>query len=118
MTTPSPLHVALTGCCPRCGKGALFNGFMTIAASCSECKLSLSAQDSGDGPVFFALVLVGFLSIGMAGYVELRYAPAWWVHAAIFIPLTCVLVLLTMRFFKAWLIALQFKHRPDTFKNL
>lgn len=116
--TPSPTHVALKGCCPRCGKGKLFKSFLTFADHCNSCQLSFKTQDSGDGPVFFALVIVGFLSIGLSGWVELRYAPSWWVHIAIFLPVTCVLVLLTMRFFKAWLIALQFHHRPDTFTEL
>jgi uncharacterized protein (DUF983 family) len=115
MNTPSPLSVALKGRCPRCGKGKLFEGFLNIAETCSACQLSFATQDSGDGPVFFALIIVGFISVGIAGYIELRYSPEWWVHIVTFIPITCILVLITMRFFKAWLIALQFKHRPDTF---
>ncbi len=111
----SPVMAALKGRCPRCGKGKLFRGVMTIVDGCAACKLSLKTQDSGDGPVFFGLIIAGFLSIGFEGYIELRYAPEWWVHALVFIPFTLLLVFVTMRFFKAWLIALQFKHRPDTF---
>jgi uncharacterized protein (DUF983 family) len=118
MSNPSPLSTALKGRCPRCGKGKLFSGWLTIAQKCNHCNLSLKAQDSGDGPVFFGLIIVGFLSIGFSGYIELKYEPVWWVHLLIFIPVTCILVLLTMRFFKAWLIALQLKVRPDTFSDL
>lgn len=115
---PTVLTAALSGHCPRCGKGKLFSHFLTIANSCQHCGLSFQMQDSGDGPVFFALIIVGFLSVGMAGYVELRFEPPWWVHVATFVPITSLLILGTMRFFKAWLIALQFRHRPDTFKDL
>lgn len=118
MNSPTPLQVALKGVCPRCGKGKLFRGLMTIVEKCASCGLSFKAQDSGDGPVFFALIIVGFISVGFAGFIELRYAPPWWVHVATFLPFTCVLVLFTMRFFKAWLIALQLRHRPDTFTDL
>ena len=114
----SPIQIALRGTCPRCGNGRLFKSFLTIADGCSQCRLSYKTQDSGDGPVFFALVIVGFLSVGISGYIELKYEPEWWVHIVTFVPITCALVLLTMRFFKAWLIALQFRHRPDTFSDL
>lgn len=114
-TMPTPLQVALKGLCPRCGKGKLFSTFLKIGDKCTECNLSYKTQDAGDGPVFFVLILVGFLSVGISGYIELKYQPEWWVHIATFVPITCSLVVLTTRFFKAWLIALQFRHRPDTF---
>lgn len=115
MASPSPLQVAVKGICPRCGKGKMFSGLLTFAHHCSECKLPIAAQDSGDGPVFFAITVVGFLAVGIAGYIEIRYEPEWWVHMVTFVPMTCLMVLASMRFFKAWLIALQFRHRPDTF---
>lgn len=115
---PRPLQTAFKGVCPRCGKAKLFSSFLKFADKCTACGLSYKTQDSGDGPVFFALVIVGFLSVGISGYIELKYEPEWWVHIVTFIPVTCALVLLTMRFFKAWLIALQFRHRPDTFSDL
>jgi len=88
---------------------------MDIVPQCVECKLSLAAQDSGDGPVFFALVIVGFLAVGLAAVTELRYSPPLWVHAALWIPFTIVACIVCMRFFKAWLIAIQYKNRPETF---
>ncbi len=112
---PTPIQVAVKGICPRCGKGRLFSSILSFASHCSECKLPIAAQDCGDGPVFFAITIVGFLAVGIAGYIELRYEPAWWVHVVTFVPMTCLMVLFCMRFFKAWLIALQFRHRPDTF---
>jgi uncharacterized protein (DUF983 family) len=45
---PSPLTAGLLGRCPRCGKGRIFTGVMTIVPACPVCKLSLAAQDSGD----------------------------------------------------------------------
>lgn len=114
---PSPLRVALKGTCPRCGKGKLFHGFMRFVSTCSDCGLPIAAQDSGDGPVFFAITFVGFLSVGLSGYIELAYEPAWWVHVVTFVPVTCLMVLASMRFFKAWLIALQYRHKPETFTD-
>ncbi len=113
---PSPFLCGIRGLCPRCGKGKLFAGLLTIVPNCPLCGLSLAKQDSGDGPVFFVLVIVGFLSVGLASFVEIAYAPPLWVHALLWIPFTLVASVVFMRFFKALLIALQFKHNPDGFQ--
>lgn len=96
----------------------MFSGLLRLAQHCPSCKLSFNAQDTGDGPVFFALIIVGFISVGIAGYIELRYEPAWWVHVVTFVPITLLLTCVVMRFFKAWLIALQYQHRRDTFTDI
>jgi uncharacterized protein (DUF983 family) len=77
--------------------------------------LPLAAQDSGDGPMFFALVIVGFLAVGCAAVTELHYQPPLWVHAVLWIPFTIAACIVCMRFFKAWLIAMQYKNRPESF---
>jgi uncharacterized protein (DUF983 family) len=115
MPNPSPFLCGLLGRCPRCGKGRLFSGLMTIVPACPRCGLSMATQDSGDGPMFFALVIVGFLAVGGAAIVELRYTPPLWLHAVVWIPFTFFTTVAVMRFFKAWLIALQYKNRPGTF---
>ena len=113
--TPSPLIAALLARCPRCGTGKLFRGLMTVAPQCPACSLPLSAQDSGDGPMFFVLVIAGFLTVGLAAWVEIRYAPPLWLHALLWVPFTFIACIALLRFFKAWLIALQFRHHPETF---
>jgi len=90
---------------------------MDILPNCPACGLSLGAQDSGDGPVFFALVIVGFLIVGIAALVEIKYAPPYWLQAVIYVPLTVIASIVCMRFFKAWLIAIQYKYNPDNFKD-
>jgi uncharacterized protein (DUF983 family) len=36
----------------------LFEGFLTVRARCPACGTDLSAQDSGDGPVAFIVLIV------------------------------------------------------------
>ena len=89
---------------------------MTIVPACGRmCGLSLAGQDSGDGPVFFALVIVGFLAVGLAAFTEMRYSPPLWVHAVLWIPFTIIACIVCMRFFKAWLVAMQYKNNPENF---
>ena len=45
----SPLKTGFTGKCPRCGRGKLFDGYLTVAKSCGNCGLSFEFADGGDG---------------------------------------------------------------------
>ncbi len=35
--------------CPRCGKGKLYDGFLTLRARCESCGLDYAFIDAGDG---------------------------------------------------------------------
>jgi uncharacterized protein (DUF983 family) len=93
----------------------LFEGFLTVRARCPACGTDLSAQDSGDGPVAFIVLIVGGIVVALALLTEVRYQPPVWLHLLLWLPLTVVLVLALMRPFKAILIALQYRHRRDDF---
>ena len=112
---PSPLAAGLGGHCPRCGQGRLFRGFLNVAPRCEACGLDLSAQDSGDGPAAFIILIVGFVIVGAALVVEIRYAWPIWLHLLVWLPLTVLGCLALMRPFKGILIALQYRHRRHEF---
>lgn len=96
--------------CPACGKGKLFGGVLEIRERCDVCHLSLKEHEKGDGPAFFAIVAVGGIVTALAGYVEYRFEPPYWVHAVLWPPLILLLSFYSLRFFKAALIATQYKH--------
>jgi uncharacterized protein (DUF983 family) len=112
---PSPLAAGLQARCPACGKGRLFEGFLTVRRRCDVCGADLSGQDSGDGPVAFIVLIVGTIVVFGALFAELAWAWPIWLHMLIWLPLTVVLVLAIMRPAKALLIALQYRHRRDDF---
>jgi uncharacterized protein (DUF983 family) len=93
----------------------LFEGFLTVRSRCPACNTDLSAQDSGDGPVAFIILIVGAVVVTFALLVEISYSPPVWLHLLLWLPLTMALVLALMRPFKAGLIALQYKHRRHDF---
>lgn len=95
--------------CPQCGEGKLLLGILGFQDSCTHCALSFKFQDSGDGPTFFAIMIVGILVMSGAGIVEYHYAPPMWLHAVIWIPLTVLLCIAVLRAFKAGLIFLEFR---------
>ena len=97
--------------CPRCGRGKLFAGFLTLRPRCENCGLDYAFIDTGDGPAVFIIMLAGAIVVACALIVEVKYQPPFWVHAALWLPLILVTTLLPLRSMKSLLIALQFHHK-------
>jgi uncharacterized protein (DUF983 family) len=108
-----PIMLGLRGRCPRCGRGRLFDGFLTLRPRCDRCGLDYSFADSADGPAFFVMFLSGFIVAGAALVVEMVYAPPYWVHALLWAPLILLTTLLPLRPIKGLLIALQYHHKAE-----
>jgi uncharacterized protein (DUF983 family) len=106
-----PVAYGLLCRCPRCGRGKLFQGFLTLRPGCEACGLDFSFVDSADGPAFFVMFVSGFLVVFAALTVEVLYAPPYWVHAVLWVPLILITTLLPLRPVKGLLIALQFHHK-------
>ena len=115
VSAASPFAIGLAGRCPPFGQGRLFQGFLTVAPACGHCGLDLSAQDSGDGPVAFIVLVVGFVVVIAALLVEVRYGLPVWLHLLVWLPLSVMLCLVLMRPLKGLLIALQYRHRRHEF---
>lgn len=116
MTTqsePSSLSTALTCRCPRCGKSPLFQQLLNLRPSCGACGLDYTFIDTGDGPAVFVIFILGALIMGGALYVEFGYAPPVWVHVVLWGLLTPLLAIFLLRFMKALLIVLQYKHKAE-----
>src|SRR5581483_7315103 len=93
--------------CPRCGKGKLFKGFVTLRPRCEVCGLDYSFADSGDGPAVFIMFFAGAIVVGAALITEALYHPPYWVHAALWLPLILIVTLGPLRPMKGLMIALQ-----------
>lgn len=109
----SPYSAGIRAHCPRCGQGTLFDGYLKVAKRCPVCKLDYGFADSGDGPAIFIMLIVGFIVVGGALAVEILFRPSYWVHAALWVPLTAVLCLALLHPFKGVLIALQYHHKAE-----
>lgn len=109
----SAWSTGLSGRCPRCGEGHLFKGFLDIAPRCESCGLDLSFADAGDGPAIFVMMFAGFIIVGAALFVELRYEPPWWVHVIVLLPLTLFVCLGMLRPLKGVLVALQYRNKAE-----
>ena len=108
---PSPYATGVSGRCPRCGGGKLFDGFLELAPRCEACGLDYGFADAGDGPAVIVTLLAGFIVVGAALVVEVKYEPPMWLHLAIFLPLTLVVCLGLLRPLKGVLVALQYRNK-------
>lgn len=106
-----PVKAGLSGRCPRCGEGRLFEGFLGVGERCGNCRLDYSFADAGDGPAVFVILIIGFVVVGLALWMEVSYTPPLWLHFMLWIPLTLVLSLVTLRALKGLLIVLQYRNK-------
>jgi uncharacterized protein (DUF983 family) len=109
----STIWAGITGRCPSCNRGKLFAGYLALAPKCESCGLDYGFADAGDGPAVFVILVTGFIVTGLALVIEIRYAPPYWLHAALWVPLAILIPLILLRSFKGVLIALQFRHKAE-----
>jgi uncharacterized protein (DUF983 family) len=105
----SPLKTGLTAKCPRCGRGKFFDGYLTVAKSCHSCGLDYSFADAGDGAAWFVMLIACVVGVGSILGIEVAYAPVWWVHVMIAIPVLIIAPIILLRPMKAMLLAQQWR---------
>lgn len=106
-----PIAAGLKGRCPRCGEGALFSGLLSVKPRCGVCRLDNSFADAGDGPAVFVILIIGFVVVGLALWMEVSYGPPLWLHLILWIPLAIGLCLMALRLIKGVLITLQYRNK-------
>lgn len=114
MPDPDILGVGWKCLCPRCKKASLYEpGFtLSVREKCPECGLNFSKSDSADGPAVFLIFILGFLLVPIALWVEYSFHWPVWLHAIVWGILALTMTVGSLRPLKAYIIALQFKHRP------
>lgn len=110
-TLPNPALTGLAGHCPRCGKGHLFTGYLTLRPSCEVCGLDYTFADTGDGPAFFVMSIVGIVVVALALWVEFAFEPPIWLHIVMWFSLSVILSIALVRPLKGLMVALQYHHK-------
>ena len=109
----SPILTGLPGLCPRCGKGHVFQGYLKVRPKCEVCGLDLAFADTGDGPAFFVMSIVGIVVVALALWAEFAYEPPIWVHLVVWTALSIILSLVLVRPLKGVLVNLQYHHKAE-----
>ncbi|WP_442000101.1 DUF983 domain-containing protein [Microvirga sp. 2TAF3] len=101
------------GRCPRCGKGHLFQGYLTLRPSCEVCDLDYAFADTGDGPAFFVMSIVGIVVVALALWAEFTFEPPLWLHIVMWFALSVILSVALVRPLKGVMVALQYHHKAE-----
>ena len=109
----SPAVTGLSAICPRCGKGRLFRAGLVVRDRCDACGLDFKFIDTGDGPAVFAIFLLGVLGLGGAMIAEFKFGAPVWLHVVLWGLLLPLAAFFMLRWLKATLIALQYRHKAE-----
>lgn len=106
---PPPVTAVLKGLCPRCGAPGLFKNWLGFSDRCLVCGLDYSAFNVGDGPAAILTLLLGALIVGVAIAIQLGYGPPIWLQMIVWLPVTVVGVVGSLRIAKAALLGSEYR---------
>lgn len=101
--------------CPNCGKGRMFRAFLKVADRCAACGEDLHHHRADDAPAYFVILIVGHVVVPMSLAVETAFAPSYWIHLALWLPLTLALAIGMLQPVKGAIVAWQWAHRMHGF---
>jgi uncharacterized protein (DUF983 family) len=101
--------------CPACGEGLLFRAYLKVADRCPACGEELHHHRADDAPPYFTILIVAHIVVGGVLVLEQAFAPAEWMQAAIWLPLTVLLCVLILPRVKGALVGLQWALRMHGF---
>lgn len=111
--TTNPALTGALGRCPRCQRGHLFRGFLTLQPRCEICELDYGFADPADGPAFFAMSIAAVPAMAFALWLQTAYDPPLYIHLLVTLPLTLLLCLVLLRPLKGWLVCSQYFHKAE-----
>jgi uncharacterized protein (DUF983 family) len=95
------------GRCPKCGRGHLFRAFLKVADQCDICGEEMHHHRADDAPAYFVVLIVGHIVAALALETEILFSPPYWVHMALWLPLTLILALGLLQPVKGAIVGLQ-----------
>ena len=101
----APLR-GVTGRCPRCGKGRLFERYLKTAAHCSICSEPFDHLPADDMPPWMTILLVGLIIIPAMVYINLQFETKTYIQLCLWIPLALILTLFLLPRCKGLILAI------------
>jgi uncharacterized protein (DUF983 family) len=92
--------------CPNCGEGRLFAGFLKVSPHCEGCGADNTVHPADDAPPYLTLMIVGHVVLPVMFWADRAFAPALWLHFAIWLPLVATAAVALLPFTKGAVIGL------------
>ena len=99
------LRRGLRRCCPACGAGRLFAGYLTMGQACDKCGTDFEPCRADDAPAYFTILLVGHIVVPGILLVEQWFKPDTMIQLAIWLPVTLIATLALLPIIKGATIA-------------
>lgn len=90
---------------------------LALNETCSHCGLALSRSDVGDGAPYFVIMVMTVITVLLGIWLEFRFLPPLWLHMVLWLPFVLGGSIFLLRLLKGWLVASQYRHRPDAFED-
>ena len=104
-------YIIFNSCCPKCRQGKIFKNFLEIKEKCEFCKFKLSDHDCGDGPMFFATLILNIFIVSLAIITEIYFSPPLWAHIIIWSIIIILLSIILIKYLKLLFLVLHYKYR-------
>ena len=72
--------------------------------------MDFSQNDSADGPAYLTIFIVGGLVTILASLTEVWFAPPYWLHMVLWLPMVMIGSIVFLHFAKAWMLASSYRH--------
>lgn len=108
-----PVQTGIRSRCPRCGKGRLFDGFLTLRPGCEVCGLDYSFADPADGPAFFVICFACIPTVLLSVWLEVAYQASLATQILVTGPFLIATCIPPLRPLKGWLIASQYFYKAE-----
>lgn len=101
--------------CPNCGEGRLLHSYVKVQDNCAACGEEMHHHRADDMPPYVTILIVGHLVVPFILMVEQAWAPATWVHWAIWMPLITLMSLWMLPRVKGGVVGIQWANRMHGF---
>lgn len=101
--------------CPNCGEGALYEKYLKLNKSCSECGEDLSRARADDGPAYMSILVTAHVMGSLQLLVYELFQPSAWVMAVTFSIGVVVMALALLPRFKGLIVGVQWAKRMHGF---
>jgi uncharacterized protein (DUF983 family) len=112
---PLAMRRGFSGKCPACGKASLYGRYLKVVHACPACAEEMHHHRADDAPPYFTMLITCHFIVAGVLLVEDYFHPEYWVHIAIWFPLTIGISLWLLPRIKGALIGLQWALRMHGF---
>ena len=101
--------------CPRCGKGRIFNGYLTLRSVCPACGEDLSHARADDGPAYLSILVTAKVMGTLMLITYQAFLPPPWILATAFSIGVVAMAMFLLPRFKGLIVAVQWANRMHGF---